>query len=112
MVEIEACWLEQERHNVPKEAPLLCFECPRFKTMNFLHKPEQREVQLFLTGFRYAIFEIAIQLNEFQSLSKDQQKYIRGMEIQTKCSLDRGVPIEALEKCLEEMIKSIEWFPK
>jgi hypothetical protein len=108
VAEIEACWLEQERHNDPKEAPLLCFECPRFKTLKFFNKPEPREAQIFLNGFRFALLQLAIQLNKFQPLSKEQHKYIQGMEIQTKCSLDRGVSVVALEQCVQEMINSTE----
>lgn len=107
---IEECWLKEERSNVPEIAPLLCRECKRFKTMKFMHTPEKRNAELFLNGFRFALLQLAIQLNKYASLSGEQMEYIRCMEIQTKCSLDRGVRVEDLEQNVREMMKQAESF--
>lgn len=108
--DIEVCWLRDERQEAREKAPLLCRQCKRFKTMKFMHKPESIEKQLFLNGFRLVIYQIAIQLDQYAPLSEDQKGYIQCLEIQTKCSLDRGVPIETLEETINNIGKQAEYF--
>jgi len=108
--DIELCWLRDERQKAREKAPLLCRQCKRFQTFKFMHKPEAREKQLFLNGFRLAICQIAILLDKYTPLSEDQKEYIQCLEIQTKCSLDRGVQIETLEETINNIIKQAEYF--
>jgi len=109
---IEECWLRNERLEAREKAPLLCRECKRFKTMKFMRNPESREIELFLNGFRLAIIALAVQLNKYAPLLEEQMEYIRCLEIQTKCSIDRGrgVPVETLEETVREMMKQAEPF--
>lgn len=107
---IEECWLKEERANVPEMAPLLCRDCKRFKTMEFMNRPEAREAELFLNGFRFALLQLAIQLNKYAPLSEEQMEHIKCMEIQTKCSIDRRIPVENLEETVREMMKQAERF--
>jgi len=107
---IEECWLKDERLAAREKAPLLCCTCRRFKTMKFMHNPETREAELFLNGFRLALLQLAIQLNEYAPLSEEQFEYIKCLEIQTKCSIDRRVPIETLEESVRELMKQAELF--
>lgn len=109
---IELCWLKNERQEARERAPLLCRECKRFKTMRFMHNPEPREAELFLNGFRLALLELAVQLNKYAPLSEDQMEYFRCLEIQTKCSIDRGVPVETLEENVRQMMKEANAFLK
>ena len=102
---IELCWLTDERQEARERAPLLCRECKRLKSMKFMRNPESREAELFLNGFRLALLELAVQLNKYAPLSEEQMEYIRCLEIQTKCSIERGVPVETLEETVREMMK-------
>lgn len=106
--DIEDCWLIDKRQEDTKKAPLLCRQCKRFKTMKFMYKSELREEQLFLNGFRLAIYQIAILLDQYAPLSKDQKEYIQCLEIQTKCALDRRVRIETLEETINNIAKRVE----
>ena len=107
---IEECWLKDERLKAREKAPLLCRTCRRFKTMKFMLNPESREAELFLNGFRLALLQLAIQLNKYAPLTEDQMEYVKCLEIQTKCSVDRGVPIATLEETVREMMKQAESF--
>lgn len=78
--------------------------------MKFMQNPESREAELFLNGFRLALLQLAIQLNEYAPLSEEQMEYVKCLEIQTKCSIDRGVPVETLEETVREMMKQVESF--
>jgi len=108
--DIEECWLKNERLEAREKAPLLCRDCKRFKTMKFMHNPESREAELFLNGFRLALIALAVQLNKYTPLLEEQMEYIRCLEIQIKCSIDRGVPLETLEEAVREMMKQAEPF--
>ena len=107
---IELCWLRDERQEAREKAPLLCRGCKRFKTMKFMRNPESREAELFLNGFRLALIELAVQLNKYAPLSEEQMEYVKCLEIQTKCSIDRGVPVETLEENVREMMKEANSF--
>ena len=107
---IEGCWLIDERSKDVAKSPLLCRECERLKSMKFMYKPESREAEIFLNGFRLAILTFTIQLNKYFPLSKEQTEYIKCLEIQTKCSIDRGITVENLEECVREMMKQAEPF--
>jgi len=106
----EKCWLKEERRNVPEMAPMLCRDCRRFRTTKFMRNPEAREAELFLNGFRFALLQLAIQFNKYAPLSEEQKEYIKCMEIQTKCSIDRGIPVANLEENVREMMKQAEGF--
>lgn len=68
--------------------------------MKFMRNPESRAAELFLNGFGLVLLEPAIQLNKYAPLLKEQMEYIRCLEIQTKSSIDRGVPAEIWKKML------------
>jgi len=106
--EIEECWLKDGRLKAREKAPLLCRTCGRFRTMKFMHSPEAREAELFMNGFRLALLQLAIQLNEYAPLSEEQMEYVKCLEIQTKCSIDRGVPIETLEETVRKLMEQAE----
>lgn len=108
--DVEVCWLKDERLKAREKAPLLCRECERFKTMRFMHNPESREAQLFLNGFRLALLQLAIQLNKYAPLTEEQMEYVQCLEIQTKCSIDRGISIDILEESVREMMTQAELF--
>jgi hypothetical protein len=107
---LEECWLSDERAKDSKNAPLLCLKCERFKTNKFMRNPESREAEIFLNGFRLALLQLAIQLDKIAPSSEKQMEYIRCLEIQTKCSVDRGVPIATLEEAVRGMMKQAEPF--
>ena len=106
--DIEECWLKDERLKARERAPLLCRACRRFRTMKFMHNPESRAAELFMNGFRLALLQLAIQLNKYAPLTEEQMEYVKCLEIQTKCSVDRCVPIETLEETVREMMKQAE----
>lgn len=106
----EECWLKEDRSIVPEMAPILCRDCRRFRTTKFMRNPEAREAELFLNGFRFALLQLAIQLNKYAPLSEEQTEYIKCMEIQTKCAIDRRMPVENLEENVREMMRQVEGF--
>ncbi len=105
--EIEECWLKKKRSAVgAAEAALLCRKCERLEILgHFSLEGVGREEQLFLSGFRFALAEIAIQLGHLYPLSEEESEYIQCLEIQTKCSIDRGVSATALEESINQMME-------
>ena len=98
--EIEECWLADERRaRGLAEAPLLCRQCKRLEKMRrFDINQLSRDKQLFINGFRLALVLIASQLGHLYPLSPEENEYIQCLEFQTKCSIDRGVPVTTLEE--------------
>ena len=75
-----------------------------------MYNPESRDAEIFLNGFRFALLQFAIQLNKYFPLSEEQTEYINCLDIQTKCSIDRGIPVKNLEECVREMMKHVEFY--
>ena len=102
---VEECWLADERRTCgAAEAPLLCRRCKRLeKLRRFSLDQINREEQLFINGFRLALAEIAIQLDHLYPLSLEEKEYIQCLEFQTKCSIDRGIPVTTLEETINEI---------
>lgn len=103
--DIEECWLMNERRmRGAAEAPLLCRKCKRLeKLRRFSLDQLNRDQQLFINGFRLALAEIAIQLDQLYPLSPEEKEYIQCLEFQTKCSIDRGIPVTTLEEAVNEI---------
>jgi len=99
---VEKCWFADKREADEANAPLVCLECPRGKTMQFIHI-KSRKTELFLNGFMLACYRIAGALRLNKTLSDVQIKYLLGIEVETKCAIDRGVSVEELEKALEDL---------
>ena len=104
---VEQCWFRDKRESDPVNAPLVCLECPRGKTMQFMHVKNE-EMEHFINGFMLALYKIAIGLSLSKELSDRTRNYLLGIEIETKCTLDRGVSVEELEKGIDTVRKNFQ----
>ena len=96
--------VDERRVRGAAEAPLLCRQCKRLEKLRIFSLDQlSREQQLFVNGFRLALAEIAIQLDQLYPLSPEESEYIQCLEFQTKCSIDRGIPVTTLEESINEM---------
>jgi predicted proteasome-type protease len=104
---MEKCWYI-DKHGKAGTEPLDCLKCKKIKNKQLLDKPDDPIFSAFIDGWQFAMEQIAAYLSQTEHpLSQYHKEMLTAIDVRFKCTIDRGVPLEALRYALDQYTDAV-----